>query len=291
MKLAIVGSINVDVYTQISKMPSLGETINGYNATKYFGGKGLNQAIACHKFGSDIKFIGACGNDKYYDELLVYFNEMNFENHNIIQKDIETGIANIFTTDDDNFIILNQGANYKLTLNEIIESLDDEVEYILIQNEINPTVTIDLINYCYKKGIKIIYNPAPVLGIESEVIEMIDYFIVNEVEFETIFNKSLEEELINQNGKLIVTLGANGVAFYDNGQIKKVDSFDVDVKDTTGAGDTFAGIFSANIAQGENITKAVSYANAGSSFVVQEVSAHKGMKSKEEIKKVINGKG
>ena len=49
----MVGSLNVDIFLQVDRMPLFGETIStNKDISKMFGGKGLNQAVACAKLNN-----------------------------------------------------------------------------------------------------------------------------------------------------------------------------------------------------------------------------------------------
>jgi sulfofructose kinase len=61
---------------------------------------------------------------------------------------------------------------------------------------------------------------------------------------------------------LAVTDGADGVYWTENGAIRHMPAFDVDVKDTLGAGDTWHGAFVLGLAEGMAEAEAVRYASA-----------------------------
>lgn len=53
-KILVVGSMNMDIVTQVERHPVPGETIQG-NETRFFiGGKGANQAVAASRSGASV---------------------------------------------------------------------------------------------------------------------------------------------------------------------------------------------------------------------------------------------
>jgi len=94
-------------------------------------------------------------------------------------------------------------------------------------------------------------------------LDVTDWFIPNEVEFETISGLSAFEDnnLINYSesikSNLIVTLGEKGASYIENGVVKKVEAPKVKAIDTTGAGDAFVGAFSYAIASDFTIEDSV----------------------------------
>jgi len=65
---------------------------------------------------------------------------------------------------------------------------------------------------------------------------------------------------------LAVTDGANDVLWLDNGELRQIPAFKVDAVDTLGAGDTFHGIFTLMLAEGETERTAMRFAAAASAL-------------------------
>jgi ribokinase len=81
---------------------------------------------------------------------------------------------------------------------------------------------------------------------------------------------------------VIVKLGAEGCHILDNGQGFRVPGFEVEVLDTTGAGDCFAGAFLAATLRGYAPVKAARLANAVGALSVRRVGAVAGLLSWDE---------
>ena len=63
MKLAVVGSINMDMTVTAERIPLKGETLRGDSLHYIPGGKGANQAVAMAKLGAEVEMFGCVGND------------------------------------------------------------------------------------------------------------------------------------------------------------------------------------------------------------------------------------
>ena len=64
MKLAVVGSINIDMTVTSERIPLKGETLMGDSISYIPGGKGANQAVAMAKLGAEVEMFGCVGNDE-----------------------------------------------------------------------------------------------------------------------------------------------------------------------------------------------------------------------------------
>lgn len=59
----VVGSINIDHYLSMPRLPHIGGTVSTKSAARYPGGKGVNQAIGAAKLGHHVTLIGNVGVD------------------------------------------------------------------------------------------------------------------------------------------------------------------------------------------------------------------------------------
>jgi len=73
--------------------------------------------------------------------------------------------------------------------------------------------------------------------------------------------------------KFILTLGSDGVIYFDKDSKFKHGIYDVEVVDTTAAGDTFTGYFISSISSGISIEEALRRASVASSLAVAKNGA------------------
>lgn len=70
-KILVIGSLNIDVIQNMSRLPKRGETLSLISKATNFGGKGANQAVAAARQGASVGFIGAVGADVVVAQLEV----------------------------------------------------------------------------------------------------------------------------------------------------------------------------------------------------------------------------
>lgn len=61
MRIAVVGSINMDMTVIAERIPLKGETLRGDHISLIPGGKGANQAVAMAKLGAEVELFGCVG--------------------------------------------------------------------------------------------------------------------------------------------------------------------------------------------------------------------------------------
>jgi len=258
-KICIVGSSNIDQIAYVEMTPHDGETVFGSKYQMGFGGKGANQAVMAGLMGAQTFMITCLGDDVYADMTIENYKN-NGVNVDYIQRvEGSSGVAPIWVDKTgQNRIIVISGANDHINADKAIEDIDkiSNLNYIIGQFEIPLEVTEKVFIHAKNKNIQTILNPAPAKIPSDNLLQVTDWFIPNEIEFETITGSSAfdDKNLLNYSntiaGNLIVTLGDKGAAFISNNEVIKIEAPTVSAIDTTGAGDAFVGAFSAGLANG-----------------------------------------
>jgi ribokinase len=110
----------------------------------------------------------------------------------------------------------------------------------------------------------------------SELAELIDVLIVNEIEFAQLGKPD--------HGLVIVTAGANEVVAYQDGEvIAKCTPPKVEAIDTVGAGDTFVGAFMVAFAGGADVSVALNRACVASALSTLKLGAQSGMPTADQV--------
>ena len=300
-KVVVVGSLNMDMVMEVSRIPKIGETIKGNQISYLIGGKGANQAVAACRLGNEVSIIGCIGNDTFGDKIKKHLNEEGVNTDFLKVDDVAfTGLATIFKTNEDNSIVVIPGANdfcdkdlinkYK----EIIKSAD----ILITQLEI-PMETVEyVLEIAKRNGVKTILNPAPAKEISFDILKNVDVITPNETEFEIISgnhyedNESFEKAMINwekkYNTKLVVTRGEEGSSYIEDNKVITKKAIKVEAIDTTGAGDTFNGALAHAICHNYSMDKAITFAGIAASLSVTKFGAQTGMPTIELVNKYFN---
>lgn len=295
-KIIVIGSMNADLVIHSPKMPQIGETLTGSNFQVNAGGKGLNQAVAIAKLGGNVSFCGCVGNDANGELLLNELKNNNVDFKGFVTSEAPTGIAMITVVDGNNFIILDSGANAKLTP-EVIENYSDliaECEYCVLQLEIPVETVLKVCEIAKKSDTKIILNPAPFKELPNEIFSQIDYIIPNEHEAHNLTGIYPDNEentrkavlKLKQMGvkNVIITLGERGCAYNVGDSILFEPALKTNVVDTTSAGDTFIGALVSKLSKNETLNNAIVYATKASAITVSRLGASKSIPFADEVK-------
>ncbi|MGY4104676.1 ribokinase [Ignavigranum ruoffiae] len=287
--IGVVGSISMDYVVSADRPVKIGQTIYGQDFKMNFGGKGANQAVAAAKLGGRVTMIGAVGLDQIGQSLI-----NNLESYGIDCSSVKkvanqgSGAAVISLIDGDNSIIYVPGANQALGANDILalKLVFSKFDMILVQNETPEATVSQLIHLASLIKVPIIYNPAPARKFALDLLSTVNYLTPNETEFVSIFEtQNYEDVLSHYPNKILVTLGHQGVVYYDGHQLVQVPAYPVaEVVDTTGEGDTFNGALAVALSGGRNLHSAIQLANLAASLSIQKFGAQGGIPSLTELK-------
>lgn len=113
-RIVVVGSINLDLVARCERLPQPGETVNGASFSRFPGGKGANQAVACARFGAEVTMIGAVGRDPQAGEAVAGLRDAGVS-LDLQVFDEPTGVALILVdAAGETEIVVAPGANASL---------------------------------------------------------------------------------------------------------------------------------------------------------------------------------
>lgn len=280
--VVILGSANVDVIIELQRIPAPGETVITDTAGRGRGGKGNNQAIAAARAGAETVFLGAVGQDDGADLLLDGQRESGIDTSQVRRvADAPSGTAYVMVDEHgENAIVVVGGANSRL-----LDLTDAEREtlrgaaVLLMQLEVPMPTVIEAARVTKEAGGYVALNASPYAELPDELIANLDMLILNEHEAAlTAGSDGSPEELAKAVGRLVpdvlITLGGRGSLLARSGHdTVRVTAPTVDVVDTTGAGDTFAGAYIAATVSGLDARRCLEFASAASALAVQRPGA------------------
>ena len=298
MSVFVVGGINHDIVVTSDQHMRAGETLTGDSLNYYPGGKGSNQAIAAARAGADVAMIGCTGDDAAGRELREYLSSAGVDvSHVAVCADVPTGTALIVVAHGENSIMVVLGANREVTPDALVGVEFKPGDIVAAQLETPVDATKAAFRLAREAGARTFLNPSPIDNVDSELVDLVDVLVVNEYEFEQIFDKPLavvidedSQATFDFTGILVVTLGAKGVVTIDeHGHRARLSARDVDVIDSTGAGDCFAGYLAAGLQEGASLADAVALANVAASISVTIPGAASSLPLREAVDAVLAG--
>ena len=301
MKIAVIGSTNMDLVSYTDTIPAAGETREATGFHTACGGKGANQAVAAGKLGANVMMVTVIGDDLFGEKSMDNFMENHIDTEYVwTATGVASGVATILVdSTSQNRILIHKGANACLTPEVIDEAADAlrECGLIVLQLEIPLETVYAAIDFGVANGIPVLLNPAPATKeLSMEKACLCDFFVPNETELAILTGmptgtedeiKKAAMSLVNRGLKnVIVTMGSKGSMWVSKNDFLVVPAQTVDAVDTTGAGDSFIGCFVENYSRTRSIPEAMKEASQYASFSVTRKGTQDSYLTRDEFDKL-----
>ncbi len=276
------------------------------------GGAPANFIVGLARLGIKTAFIGKVSNDPFGEFLINTLNKEGVLTTNVLKavRGEKTALAFVFHDENNerDFLFYRENsADQNLFTEEIKEDLFKNIKYlhfgsVSLTEEPLRSATFAAIDMCKKNGGKISFDPNIRLdlwefneldfNVLKKALERTDVFLPSyeELPYFTEQKKMSDQQIMDEllaNFNLetiVVKKGKDGCLIKQkDGYFAEIPSFDVPVKDTTGAGDGFNAGFLFGLLNGNTIEEAGIIGNAVGAFVIQREGAMTALPTFEEL--------
>jgi ribokinase len=295
-----VGAVLVDMIALVEEFPKR----DGESFVRDFkfmpGGAAANVAVLTSRLGLKTAFSGKIGKDTFGDLLLSDLSKekVHVNDTVVISENISTGSCYICVDKKgDRMIMAYSGAADSLAIDDLPIELFSKAKWVNLSDlrnvsSIEALLESDIeVNFSMSPGALIAQNPSRAFRlaqkanlIVASVDEITQIFRCSEDEVD-----SIAADLIKENKKRIiaVTKGSKGATIFSKSESVDIPIFNVEVIDTTGAGDAFTAGMLYALTKGKTPKEAGRIAAACSAICIQEIGARSGPKNKKELLKFL----
>ncbi len=279
------GSINLDHFYRLDRLPAPGETLAARTVETGLGGKGANQSVAAARAGAKVVHLGAVGADG--DAALAQLQGLGVDCSAVTRMEgARTGHAVIMVdAAGENSIVIHPGANRAQDAGQVLAALEraELGDILLMQNETDSQA--EVAEHAMGLGLEVIYSAAPFdVDAVRTVLPFINILILNAVEAAQLQDALglTPEDLPVET--VVITRGARGAEWIARGTPRiHTPAFAVDPVDTTGAGDCFAGTLAAALERGLDPATAMREATAAAALQVTRPGTAEAMPDAAEV--------
>jgi ribokinase len=298
-KIAVIGSLNMDLIAVAPRLPIPGETLTGLQYLTEPGGKGAHQAYAAAKLGGDVAMFGRVGSDDHGTRMRANLEAVGCNVAGVRAIDGSSGVAMIFVAQSgQNSIVVVPGANQRYLPNDFQADADSLVgaSCVLLQLETPMETVIAAAREGSRRGARVILDPAPAPPALSPILlRQVDILTPNEAEATQLVDgtpaqlnpeeaRAVSRRLRDMGaGTVIIKLGAQGCLLAVGDTTTLIPAPRVNVVDTTGAGDVFNAAFAVSISEGASLSEACQFAVRTAALSVTSLGAQRSVPSREEV--------
>ena len=183
--LIVFGAIAMELHLPVNKFPSKGITATASDYTLNAGGKAANQAYAATRSGARVALIGKTGGDDYSRRILTKVRREGVITSGVGKSDaLHTGLDIISKHEvtGDVQTIKSPGANIEASAEQIPDEILNEETVVLLQTDFETKENLELLKRAKEHGATTIMNLSPSLNIKRNILDHLDYLILNSAE-------------------------------------------------------------------------------------------------------------
>lgn len=297
-KILVLGSLNIDLVQRVPRLPQPGETLPGEDLKTFPGGKGANQACAAALLGGPVQMAGCIGNDVFAGRLIQALETAGVDARLVRRTDTASGSAVIFILPNgDNMIVISPGANAAVSAADALAAIEtlNAGDLLLCQLEIPLDVVEIALRAAHQKQIVTLLDPAPARPLPERLLSAVSIVTPNQTEAAMLAGcetapvsmreaQSCASQLHARGaGTVIIKMGEQGCLVSNQNGTAVSAGFQVDVIDTTAAGDTFNGALAVGLANGEDLLASATFANAAAALSVTKAGAISSIPSRSDV--------
>jgi sugar/nucleoside kinase (ribokinase family) len=255
--IIVIGDINIDVNLTIPAYPTPGHEAIASSIQVHTGGSAVNTAIALAKMDMDVGFIGRIGQDVLARRVLEDLKAAGVDcSHIQIDPKVSTGLIFItVTADGERTMFGARGAN-AFTDSKVIDPayfahcrwLHLSGYSFLSYNQFQTIkAALDLAQNSPYTRVSLDVGTEPAFRARSQILEMmpqLDVIFPNETELTLLgegrsIHDTLDYLLNGRSTAIVTKRGPKGSILAVGKKRTELPAFNITVKDTTGAGDSF----------------------------------------------------
>ncbi len=297
-----IGDAGIDLMIAVDHIPAHDEKVRGTLLGKYPGGIIANFCAAATKFGAATGVVAKLGKDEFGVLSLNDFIKRGINVDGMVLSETENTYFCVIHLDHtgEKALTVVQTSGIVPRKEEINLKYVRRARYVHMA-----TLDLDLAKYVFENlegsGCKLS------LDIESTaskadasiwdcVLQRLDIAFPNVAGLYALTGEKDVDRgascLLDRGVKMVVvTCGAQGVKIYKDHYHFEHPIYKVDVKDTTGAGDCFNGVFISCLAKNWPIEKAARYASAAAAISIQFVGSREGLPTCDEVDLFLKNRG
>lgn len=287
-----VGGIDIDWLLKMPKLPSFDEKLRADYLGQYPGGPVGNFACIASNMGLKVASMCKLGNDEGGKLLLEDFQDYGVD---VSYVTVDPKVITPFV-----IVIVDPTGEKAVIIPELDQSSATTIspeaikrsKYVYMMG-FDHQAFREIADIAHLSGTKMMADIEPSEELTGEkiydLLSHCDIASFNQQGFTTAFAKPFSmaavKNLLDHGPEIVlVTRGAEGVVAASKDEIVEVNAYDVPVRDTTGAGDTFNAAFLYAIIQGYNLEESVKLGNAASAILIQSIGTRTKLPTPKAIK-------
>jgi ribokinase len=299
-----VGSINVDFQVRTDHWPDAGETLLGQDFLMTGGGKGANVAVLARRLGVPATLIGRVGGDVLADVALDPVRDAGVDVRSVSEAvGHATAVSTIVVRPDGRkTIILAANANDAWSESDV-EAIKPVINaapsgsVVVVDLEVPGFIVRTAMEAARQRSLPVVLDPSPADRMDNAFYELVDVMTPNPSEGRLLTGIDIKsaddaeraaQELLKRGaGAVCQKLAHGGCVVVTADASHHIESNEIEVVDTTGAGDAFAGALAVALLEQKSLVEAARFAVACANVAVTTYGSQEAYPSRDELERAV----
>lgn len=307
-----VGSINVDVQVRTDRWPDPGETLLARDFLMTGGGKAANVAFLARRLDRPAQLFGHVGDDVLAGEALRSLERAGVDLTGVTRVGgAATALSMIVVRPDgEKTIILAPNANDAwddTDAGDVAKAIGNAQEgsVLVVDLEVPEAVVRRSVRAARRagreRGLRVVLDPSPADRMPDDLFVFVDAITPNPSEAQTLTGIEISsaddaeragQELLRRGvGAACMKLPDGGCVVVADNVHERIDPVEMNVVDTTGAGDAFAGALGVALMDGLEIVRAARFAVATSHLAVTAYGSQESYPARDGVERMLDRLG
>jgi ribokinase len=279
VQVIAAGHVNWDVTLRVDELPEPDGEARVLGQRRSGGGSAANAAAALAGFDVPAGVVGSVGDDDLGGLARRELRECGVDcSHLRGVADAETSVKYLVVAPDGEVMVLgNDGANEAVAPGDVDPGYVRSADHLHLTSQ-RPDTAAWLAEVASEAGVTVSFDPGRRLDDRdfSDPFALADVVFVNDRESKTVLDERYDHPAASLDDRvLVVKHGGDGAVVHAPDGTYEHPGFDVEVVDTTGAGDAFAAGFLAVLLESDDrdYEHALEWANAAGALASREEGA------------------
>lgn len=295
-----LGSINADFQMRVDEPPGSSDLLYAHDFVRLSGGKSANTAFIAARFGLRSQLFGRVGDDQLAEQALGTLAAAGVDIAGVTQAAGEPTAVSVILVPPGakKQIVLASNANEcwdDAAIDKLLGNIDScpTPACLVLNCEIPPSVVRQAIEAACKRNIIVVLDPSFADRIEPDLYPLLQAITPNVAEAEMLLQTSIDSAAdaaraacrMREQGVAVVCikLSDGGCVMATPDDLAHLPSGQIDVIDTTGAGDAFTAAFSVALLEGRGYIEAAAWGVAAANLATTGYGSQPAYQSREEI--------
>jgi sulfofructose kinase len=288
-----VGLNATDTLIPLPHYPALGSKVEFYSVNVLPGGQVATAVVACQQWGLRTRYVGKVGDDAAAAMHCKEFTRLGVETHLMSAAGCPSQQAFIMVNDDgERTVLWKRDPRLALLPDELQREWITHARSLHVDGH-DTAAAVKAASWAREAGVPVVADLDELYSGVETLLPNVDYLITSrDIPGRLTGNQDLRQSLPEVRRRYgcrltAATLGHEGVLAWDGSQFHYSPAFQVDVIDTTGAGDIFHAGFIYGLLQSWPLPRQLEFACAAAALNCMGTGARGGIQTVENIEALI----